>query len=50
MESEKITPRTRIEEIEADLSAYRNGWMQYDSAHVRELQQERIQILNSQGK
>lgn len=41
---QKIKPRSRIEEIEADLLAYRNGWMQYDGAHVRQLQAERMAI------
>jgi len=44
---QKIQPCSRIEEIEADLLAYRNGWLQYDSAHVRQLQAERMAILKS---
>lgn len=36
---------TRLEQIEAELTAYRNGWVQYDRDHVRELQAERAALL-----
>ena len=37
--------QTRLQEIEGDLAAYRNGWMSYDSAHVAALQRERAELL-----
>ncbi len=43
--AEKLQPRTRLEDIEADLLAYRLGWMQYDGEHVRALQKERTEII-----
>ena len=36
---------TRPEQIEADLAAYRSGWVQYDRDHVRALQSERRKLL-----
>lgn len=36
---------TRLEQIEADLTAYRSGWVQYDRDHVRALQAERRALL-----
>lgn len=39
----------RIAEIEAELLAYREGWMQFDEEHVRHLQRERIALLRTQA-
>jgi len=36
---------TRLEQIEAELMAYRSGWVQYDRDHVRDLQTERRVLL-----
>jgi len=39
--------RKRIAEIEAELLAYSEGWMQFDEEHVKHLQRERIALLRS---
>ncbi|QTB82906.1 hypothetical protein J3L14_20520 [Burkholderia pseudomallei] len=44
---ETTTQQSRIEEIEAWLNAYRQGWVAYDSGHVRELQAERQALIRS---
>lgn len=46
--NKQIQPRSRIEEIEADLIAYRMGWITYDRAHVMSLQAERVAIIKTQ--
>jgi hypothetical protein len=44
---ETVAPQTRLEVIEGDLNAYRQGWISWDLANVRELQAERTRILTS---
>lgn len=39
-----MTPAQRLQAIIGQLNAYRNGWIAYDRAHVRELQEERAAI------
>jgi hypothetical protein len=39
-----ITPRSRLEEVVAELNGYRQGWITYDPDHVRELQRERVAL------
>ncbi|MBU9632053.1 hypothetical protein KTE60_22470 [Burkholderia multivorans] len=44
---ETTTQQSRIAEIEGWLNAYRQGWVSYDAAHVRELQAERQALIKA---
>jgi hypothetical protein len=36
-----MTDFNKLQAINAELMAYRNGWISYDRAHVRRLQEQR---------
>ncbi|MEX3960164.1 hypothetical protein [Trinickia sp. EG282A] len=40
---------SRIQQIEGDLAAHRNGWVSWDQQHIQDLQRERTGLLKAQG-
>ncbi len=40
---------SRIQQIEGDLTAHRNGWVSWDQQHIQDLQRERTGLLKAQG-
>lgn len=37
-------PQSELEQVLGMLNAYRQGWISYDTAHVRELQKRRLEL------
>lgn len=35
----------RLEEIDGDLAAYRNGWVAFHPCHIQDLKEERAEII-----
>jgi hypothetical protein len=40
---------SRIQQIEGDLTAHRNGWVGFDRQHIQDLQRERAGLLKAQN-